>query len=51
MVTKPYISADESCLSQDELRDFLVKNKLFNEEADNAFPAERFWPDGKSLHK
>ena len=46
-VDKPYHSANEACLSQDELRTFLRKHKLIEEERHLYSPEERYWPDDK----
>jgi FlaA1/EpsC-like NDP-sugar epimerase len=45
-VTKPYSSANEKPLTQEELLEFLKKNGLLEESEDEAWkPAERFWPE------
>ena len=46
-VTNPYISADEECLTQEELRDFLLSNKLLEEKSEKETPAGRYWPGEK----
>lgn len=46
-VTNPYISADETCLTQDQLRDFLLSNRLLDEKESKDTPAQRYWPGEK----
>ncbi|MCI5145417.1 MAG: NAD-dependent epimerase/dehydratase family protein [Candidatus Electrothrix sp. AR3] len=46
-VTNPYISADEQCLSQDELREFLFTNQLLEIESGKEHPDSRYWPGEK----
>lgn len=43
-VTNPYNSANETCLSQEELRVFLYANQLLEGIKAPEHPAERFWP-------
>jgi len=45
-VEKPYNSSNESPLTQDELLDFLTRNRLLEEDAaERVHPAERYWPN------
>mgnify|MGYP005854597931 FL=1 len=45
-VTNPYNSANEPALSKGELRKFLIKNHLLEEDlSDQEHPAERHWPN------
>ncbi len=46
-VTNPYISADEPPLSKNELRSFLISNKLLVTEKTEAHPDRRYWPGEK----
>ncbi len=46
-VTNPYISADEPCLSKDELRSFLLSNNLLVSERIEDHPSRRYWPGDK----
>ncbi len=46
-VTNPYISADESALTQEELRDFLISNNLLAVEQEGKHPDRRYWPGEK----
>lgn len=46
IVTNPYVSADEPCLSKEELREFLHNNDLLV-TSDQSHPAERYWPGDK----
>ena len=43
-VDKPYNSRNEVALSKNELREFLLKNRLLEVETD-FHPAERYWPE------
>ena len=44
-IKKPYNSKNEKPLTKDELREFLLNNRLL--ESEEGFqPAERYWPDG-----
>jgi len=44
---RPYNSANQAPLNQAELLDFLVSNRLLEEDsAERAHPAERYWPNG-----
>jgi FlaA1/EpsC-like NDP-sugar epimerase len=43
-VTNPYVSADESLLSQDELRTFLMSNDLVVKDRRSEHPDRRYWP-------
>lgn len=46
-VTNPYHSANETPLSKDQLKKFLISNHLLEEDpSESAHPAERFWPNG-----
>jgi len=46
-VHNPYNSANEQSLSIDELRDFLITNKLMDEAPEKIeYSKERFWPNG-----
>ena len=44
-VTNPYISENEKHLTQEELLEFLKRNRLL-EEIKEEQPAERYWPNG-----
>jgi len=45
-IDRPYNSANESPLTQAELRDFLKANRLLEEDPEErTHPAERYWPD------
>jgi len=45
-VEKPYNSANEKPLTQEELRDFLYKNNLLEgEEKEDFYPDRRYWGD------
>ncbi|MCD4720415.1 MAG: SDR family NAD(P)-dependent oxidoreductase [Desulfobacula sp.] len=44
MVSNPYNSANESKLTKEELRNFLLTNKLLEECLDASHPDERYWP-------
>ncbi len=46
-VTNPYISADESPLLKEELRDFLISNNLLAAEQEGEHPDQRYWPGEK----
>ena len=43
-VTNPYNSSNEPVLSKEELRDFLLTNKLLEECMDESHPDKRYWP-------
>jgi FlaA1/EpsC-like NDP-sugar epimerase len=43
-VTNPYNSANETPLAKNELRNFLLTNKLLEECKDTSHPDERYWP-------
>lgn len=44
-VSNPYNSSNEQVLSRDELRNFLIDNKLFEEFPETtSHPSERYWP-------
>ena len=46
-VNNPYNSANEQALTSDDLRDFLIKNKLMEEDLEKMeHPKERYLPDG-----
>lgn len=48
-VLKPYNSNTEEYLSREQLKDFLNKNGLLDEESlQRPHPAERYWPNGNS---
>ncbi len=47
VVTKPYASEDEPALSQDELRDFLIRNELLIPLEGKEHPDKRYWPGEK----
>ncbi len=51
IVTNPYISADETCLTLDELREFLLTNKLLEGHEYKETPARRYWPGEKEENK
>jgi FlaA1/EpsC-like NDP-sugar epimerase len=45
-VNNPYNSANETPLTRDELRDFLMKNRLMEEFSEKTeHPKERYWPN------
>lgn len=46
-VTNPYISADETSLSKEELRNFLTTNNLLVTERIEDHPSHRYWPGDK----
>jgi FlaA1/EpsC-like NDP-sugar epimerase len=47
-VENPYHSANETPLSLEELRKFLLENQLMEEASENCrHPKERYWPNGK----
>jgi hypothetical protein len=49
-VDKPYNSAKEDVLTQDELRDFLYENNLLEGEISEEFhPDRRYWGDEKRV--
>ncbi len=50
-VTNPYISADETCLTQDQLRDFLLSNRLLDGQDSRETPDQRYWPGEKEEKK
>lgn len=43
-VTNPYNSSNEPVLSKEELRNFLLTNKLLEECMDTSHPDKRYWP-------
>lgn len=43
-VTNPYNSSNEPVLSKEELREFLLSNKLLEECMDASHPDKRYWP-------
>ncbi|WP_321492483.1 SDR family NAD(P)-dependent oxidoreductase [uncultured Desulfobacter sp.] len=43
-VTNPYNSSNEPVLSKEELRDFLLSNKLLEECMESSHPDKRYWP-------
>nr|WP_320193464.1 SDR family NAD(P)-dependent oxidoreductase [uncultured Desulfobacter sp.] len=43
-VTNPYNSSNEPVLSKEELRAFLLSNKLLDECMDSSHPDKRYWP-------
>ena len=51
-VSNPYISCNERPLSQKELREFLIKNRLLEERpADKSHPDKRYWPGERSTEE
>lgn len=46
-VNNPYHSANETPLTQDELRDFLIKNNLLEQTSVVEHPDSRYWPGEK----
>lgn len=44
-VTNPYISADEQCLALDELKEFMIRSSLLEEDiSEQEHPERRYWP-------
>jgi FlaA1/EpsC-like NDP-sugar epimerase len=43
-VSNPYNSANEQTLTKEELRNFLLSNKLLEECIDSSHPDKRYWP-------
>ena len=44
-VSNPYVSANETPMDKESLRDFLNKNQLLDEDlADDEHPDRRYWP-------
>lgn len=46
-VTNPYISSKEECLSQNQIREFLISNGLLAAQIDHPHPDRRYWPGEK----
>ncbi|MCI5130554.1 MAG: NAD-dependent epimerase/dehydratase family protein [Candidatus Electrothrix sp. EH2] len=46
-VIKPYNSAEQQCLTQDQLKNFLITNNLLETETISEHPNFRYWPGEK----
>ncbi|OAD23652.1 polysaccharide biosynthesis protein CapD [Candidatus Thiomargarita nelsonii] len=49
-VNNPYVSAEETPMSKDELRTFLIKNRLLESEEQTDID-RRYWPGDKEEKK